>query len=474
MLRFNNDNIITGEIKQLLKEFNLPKVKIWKEGIKVFPGFFYIKNNNLCLGVESNNIISLQVIKPYIYGESITNLTKNLVISNSLYDSYTHTYLGEYLRFYRDMNNINLMSMYNCFSNEQAVNLKISVPSVQNRPAFDFDTANSNFKIYMVPVKFFEKYTIGIECDTKIEIVAGIYDNERLIDYSTNSNDITFYEATYVKKVGTRISSPFLYDKLFNLESILVNTLNSAFTKRMYSQENNLKLFIKVPSTSTSSVVVLEGDFVKFSELHFEEDATLASRKVAFEVCNFEKVTTNIDGQNFVYKGADRERRYLARPQLLDFNSTISYPFANRLVEYMFGNVITSDETISNNIANLQKRLIQRYNDYVKDENGNFIYLLDINGDYVLTDGGTISKSSFDALPLTSPIRKMRIQVHKYVGMPNIVNEVSEWSTKLKNVCYDAIISSNIENKSNSNKFDLIGFIDKDAEHAIGEYQEDN
>lgn len=462
MLRFDNNNIVTGEIKQLLKEFNLPKAKVWKEGMVVFPGLFYIRNNSLCVGVESGNTVVLQVVEPYVYGKDLKNLSKNLLVTDMLYDSYTHKYLGDYLRFYRDTKNINLMSMYNCFSNGLAKDLTIEVKDSLGITRFNFDTTNDNFKIYMVPVKFFETYTIGIECDTKIEIIAGVYDNDKLIN-PFDFGDVTLYNETYVKKVGTRISAPFLYSKLVNLTSNIL-------TKRLYSQEPNLKLFIKVPATSMSSVVVLEGDFTKFAELHFENDPTFSSRKVGFEVCNFETGIVTNNGQTFVYSGGNRERQYLSRPQLLDFNSTISYPFSNRLIEYLFDNVITSDEGIARNISRVQKRMIQRFNEYLTDKDGNLIYLTDLNGNYVLSNGTAVSKSAFDALPLSDPKKKMRVPVHKFIGMSNIISEVSLWSVKLRNVCYDAIISSNIENKSNSNKFDLIGFVDKDSEQAIGEY----
>ena len=461
MLRFNNDNIITGQIKQVLKEFNLPQVRVFNNKIRIFPGHFYIKDNNLCVGVDLNGTTSLQVIQPYLYGQNIQNLSKNLLVTDMIYDSYTHIYLGEYLRFYRDMKNINLMSMYNCFSNEQAKNIKIQTSS------FNFDTENDTFKIYMVPVKFFEKYTIGIECDTKIEIVAGLYDNEKIINFSNNPEDITLYNNTYVKKVGTKISKPFIYDKLISLPVDLL-------TKNLYSQEKNLKIFIKVPSTSTSSIVVLEGDFIDFADLHFEEDDTFAGRKVAFEVCNFETGSSNFDGQQFVYSGANRERKYLSRPQLLDFNSTVSYPFSSRLVEYLFDNVITSDDIIAKNVSRIQKRLVQRYNEYVTDSAGNIVYLLDDSGNYVLSNGTAISISSFNSLPPTDPRKKMRLPIHKYIGMSTIINQDTMWSTKLRNVCYDAIVSSDIQTKANANKFDLIGFIDKDSEQAIGEYTEGN
>lgn len=455
MLKFNNNNIITGEIKQLLKDFNLPKCKVWAPGITIFKDLFYINAGNLCIGAEATDgSIYLKLVQPYIHGQSTTNLTKNLIISNMIYDSYTHRYLGDYLRFYRDTKNINLMSMYNCFSDELAKNLKINVKDASGNTRFDFDTTNDNFKIYMVPIKFFQKYTIGIECDTKIEIIAGVYSNDKMVGYSGDANDITLYSNTYVRKCGTKISSPFVYDKVFNLDSLVL-------TKRLYQQEDNLKLFIKVPASSTSSIVVLEGDFAKFAELHFDDDDTFSSRKINFEVCNFESTA-----------GANTERNYISRPQLLDFNSTISYPFADRLIEYLFGNVITSDDEIAKNVTRVQKRLVQRFNEYMVDQNGNYIYLLDLNGDYVLSNGTSISKFNFDLLPLTDPIRKMRVLVHKYVGMSNIINQATMWSTHLRNVCYDAIVSSDIQSKAGANKFDLIGFIDKDSEQAIGEYVE--
>ena len=101
---------------------------------------------------------------------------------------------------------------------------------------------------------------------------------------------------------------------------------------------------------------MLEGDYINNNQLHFVADRGFSVRKHAVEVCNYESRTVNEEGQpTFVYKGAATKRNYLSRLQLLDFNSTISYPFADRLIEYLFGNVITPEDEVVKNVERLQK-----------------------------------------------------------------------------------------------------------------------
>ncbi len=122
----------------------------------------------------------------YKWNKPLLNITNNFSISTNIYDTHIHEYLGNYLRYYRDIKNIDLMSMYNCFSNTVANNLKINrsikiidsagkLIRIDNK--FEFDTNNDFYKIYVVPVKYYTDYTIAIDCDTKIEIVAGFYNN---------------------------------------------------------------------------------------------------------------------------------------------------------------------------------------------------------------------------------------------------------------------------------------------------------
>ena len=58
---------------------------------------------------------------------------------------------------------------------------------------------------FMVPVKWFKSYTIAIECDTQIEIMAGLYDSNKLINPFSNVDDFSLYDKTYFKNIWASI-----------------------------------------------------------------------------------------------------------------------------------------------------------------------------------------------------------------------------------------------------------------------------
>ena len=170
------------------------------------------------------------------------------MIKNNRYDSYTHEYLGEYLRFKRDYFGVDLMTMYNCFSNRLCDELNI------NKNSFTFDTKDITHKIYMIPVKMFKEYTIAIDCDSPIELCCGIYGKYQ----DKREKFESLPTLTYQRVVGSRFNSPFVYNKLKQDDM-------SVFSERLLSSivqnENDLKLFIKIPANNTSTIVVLEGNY---------------------------------------------------------------------------------------------------------------------------------------------------------------------------------------------------------------------
>ena len=122
MISFNTNNIIVGYIKQLLTSFNLPHIHVYKQNETfLYDNALYIKDGFIQKYVNGKFF----QVEPFTYGRRIPNYTSNLSINSLIYDSHTHEYLGNYLRFLRDYKDLNLMSMYNCFSNRLISNLNI-------------------------------------------------------------------------------------------------------------------------------------------------------------------------------------------------------------------------------------------------------------------------------------------------------------------------------------------------------------
>ena len=204
----------------------------------------------------------------YSYGQKLLNYTKNLKIQNTVYDSYTHEYLGDYLRFQRDFLDINLMSLYNCFSNRACPHLDISFDLTNKYKAIfktDQSFETTLYKYYMVPVKFFKNYTIAIDSCASIEVCCCIYD-----EY--HNKDVDFSELpklTYQCFSDLQFKAPVCYSKLQNLTSLVLNQ-----DLDLCQHEADLKLILKIPATNKSSIVILEGDYTTYNDLAHPKTAT--------------------------------------------------------------------------------------------------------------------------------------------------------------------------------------------------------
>ena len=203
-----------------------------------------------------------QTVIPYLYNKKYLNRTKNLKIDNNVYDAYTHEYLGDYLRFQRDYNNLDLMPLYNCFSNTVCTNLDFTVETSKMVSGV-FKSTDQNYKIYMVPVKLFKNYTIAIECRAYIEVFCGLYDTSLSNLVNKGKKFELLPRITYTFFNSTQFNKPVLYDKLANIRELLNN--DDEKLSDIGQHEQNLKLFIKIPSNVKSSITILEGDFTNYT-----------------------------------------------------------------------------------------------------------------------------------------------------------------------------------------------------------------
>ena len=371
MQKFNSIDLFTGYLKQKLHDFNLPKVKIYtqdqqdyfnKYGVErydvletitpyvdaennkiVYPERMrfipYLKDGLLqeyidgkWIPVGKNNTVIGSHSHRYSYGDKILNYTKNFKIKNNIYDTYTHEYLGDYLRFHRDFLGIDLMPLYNCFSNNACPNLKIkstylasaeaynkvtqpdklktltdttsyidyfvydtklesfvkvtdanhdklniipyneSWPQFQTIPytyspeksgEFEFNTADKNYKIYMIPVKLFKCYTIAIDSSLPIEMCCGIYGKYQ----DQREKFLQIPGLTYKKIPCSQFAKPMLYTGILNLNQF---TLGNSVVE-LAQNECDLKLFLKVPLENDSTIIMLEGDYLNWNDYLFKK-----------------------------------------------------------------------------------------------------------------------------------------------------------------------------------------------------------
>lgn len=384
MIEFDTNHIIVGYIKQLLSSFNLPKYRIYTHENKdyfnkyntelniiptvtredsIFPEAmkyaYYIKDGTIqyykATPIKQNdgtitysyNWVSTN--KRFFWNYNETNHVTHLKINNNIYDAYTHEYLGNYLRFKRDYEGINLMSLYNCFSNTVCNDLDYS--EELKYITTDFTASNQNFKIFMLPVKLFKNYTIAIDCDSNIEICCGIYG--KYVDKRAKLSAIPAY--TYQKYNNVNFSTPFLYTKLTTLNDFI----SGANLSDLAACEDNLKLFIRIPASNSSSIVILEGDYRNYNDsinTLWSKSLTKNNDEVLKYGFSRQQNTSKI---NFEY-GSDTcfDQIKLTSPlQLLRLNTNTSYPFADRLIEYLLGNAIDSKDEILDNIKRVQKVL---------------------------------------------------------------------------------------------------------------------
>lgn len=211
MITFNSNNIVVGYIKELLHSYNLPLPKVVDENIPLIDKQTYIKDTKIFQYINNKE----KFVKVYVPGRPVENMTTTMPIRGISYDSLTHEYLGNYLRFLRDYYSIDLMSMYNCYSNNFPNLLQIKINSSLFGNVL-MDTTDSSYKIIMVPVKLGHNYTIAIDSLSGIDMFCGYYNKE----YYNIEN---LSDLTYVKYGSTHFKQPIIYDLLSKYKYDAIN-----------------------------------------------------------------------------------------------------------------------------------------------------------------------------------------------------------------------------------------------------------
>lgn len=420
MLKYNNNHIFTGYMKQLLSSFSLPACKVYtrefadyadkygKEDPRVLESFDYISDEQLAVRINylkndelfnyfcNTNSGKLVLNSAYwkqstskftdLYysnDKTIHGLTRHLNSPGITYDTKTHEYLGDYLRFMRDYYNVNLMSLYNCFTDKIYNNIYFNFElNSKTKARVLFNAQSPEYRLYALPVKLFAEYTIAIDCDQGVEMFCGLYNTN--LDMSEKAEDLA--KRTYHRVNKTLFNQPFLYTKL-NTDNWSYQTdlddkgnFSTSICTRwdLTNREKDLKLFIKVPVSCRSSITILEGDFRGYNDkLYVPADHTW-KYKNNHCVLNF-NIKDQVSLNNYPFKP-------ISQLQLLAFNTGESYPFADRLIEYLGGSAITSTDEIPDNIKRVQ-RVMRQNNHYFKIEGLWEDKIQNILYDYMMNSG---------------------------------------------------------------------------------------
>lgn len=357
MIKLNDTSIIVGQIKQLLKDFNLPNCALGSD--YATENNHFIKNNGIYRWykvTDSNDVEKFEYEKvgDYVFGKKYQNLTSNLRISNSIYDRYTHRYLGKYLRFLKDYKGIDLMSMYNCFDQE-VISKDIIAKTLDGVISNSFLVNDSSSICYSIPIsgKAVTIYTID-----SVKITACI-----TLDMNNTSVNDTLAFLAAVSSQDINSDRPVLYDKLAKFAEMYTGTEaivdysfvdqciidTDSISKSIASildlvnkNINNLRLILKVPKTYDKSIIVLDGDYTNIVNKNSSWIGYVPQNSLTEET-DFGKIA---------------ETPYPYNPQLFSHeNDEGNYLLSDRLIEYLTSNAIT-DMSETYDIEKLQRYLI--------------------------------------------------------------------------------------------------------------------
>jgi hypothetical protein len=296
-------------------------------------------------------------------------------------------------------------------------------------------SSDSNYKIYMLPVKLFNNYTIAIDSDQPVEICCGLYNTK--LDMATSETEElnkSLLKQTYVYKSSSYFHQPFLYTALSELVPIdlskdstiadyRAHQKNRLKVAKLAKNEANLKLFLKVSKHVASTIVILEGDYVKWND---SITKFISNTNTSTGLLNVDQNHLELPVEA-IY--SDLDFKLISKLQLLERNTKEQIPFSDRLLEYLLDGCVTGgDAEIRENVLMAQALARMRYK-------------------------GTAAPSTI--------VNQVDGSVNKYYPTAFRYNSYNGiWSESLRRLFY----SNAANKKTDTPLYDTLGYVDKDIE----------
>ena len=433
--KFYSYTLKTKFIKNLIASTNIPIVSSWKPGDFVVEGLTYISKDGILKARATGNpkyyaeIDSVtknkffDYISPYVFGQYYECITGQYRSNIQGYDETTHYWLGQYLRYLRDIQGIDLMPFYNC-----ATNRYLSDINFNSNGEIIVSNNNAGYKIMSIPIKFNQKYLIGLECGTSVQITPIIYSERGYIE------DVTLALQEAIKasgnsvvltKFNTSLRSPFIYETPSFTNSTFDNftgfgelmTNGADKVRKLMQYEKYLRLLIKMPTSCNTSIVVLEGDYVLGNGVSH----AYSNISILNDYATVNQETPGMQNRCIAGNSEHYKNKELLSPlSLLQINDGVTYAFSDRLIEYLLLNAITPIDEIGEDIQRIQ-------------EYASSVINLKYNGK---SDG---------------------------VGLFSGYSHLGLWNDNLRVYLYKLMM----QNKSGTNALDLCGYADKDTEQLV-------
>ena len=349
MHKFFENTVQSKYIKALLYNSALPNIDTLGRGDIAIKSHRYLLNRRIYECTKTGEYLSLdedeeakfKFISDFDLGSFYPKVNKIYTSNTDYYDSQTHEQLYKYLKFYKDIYKINLLPFYNIYSNRFATNINITRD--ENDRGYIYYKNYKTTKLLKIKIRFNRTYTIAIDCNTEVWVAPVFMQNDSLLtvpgpgDTELDVTDEFISEKDYVTKY-TNLN--FNHPITFKVEST-----NEDFIK----YEDYLYLVIKLPLDNESSITVLDGDYTSIAKN---------------PIINMGYINNEIKEENL-------NDTLITNLTLLQMNTGTSYPYSNRLVEYLLFNPITPFESITGNITRVQEASYNFHGDSITEGSWN-------------------------------------------------------------------------------------------------------
>ena len=281
---------------------------------------------------STTNIGKYTIIRSYDWGKVYNKYTQNYISTSDYYDYFTHEYLGDFLRCYRDIKGIDLMPYYNIYNDNYISNFRITSAGLE-------EYYNNTFKILKVPIRYNKKYTICMDCSSEVWMCPALFvGNIPLVIKSTSGNknaDVNMTErlneyGNYIKSFNSMsFRNPVIFEVQNTSEKSKYSDLDCAYFQQY---ERDLVLLIQMPIVNNSSIVILEGNYTD---------------------TNSDKIIDNTEAWQL--HDTELNKVFCSNLSLMQLNCKENYVYSDRLIEYLLLNVITSQDTIDGNVEYIQQ-----------------------------------------------------------------------------------------------------------------------